>query len=34
MRVFYERHPAYDTRLNLYPVFRVDTAPTGLRPGR
>ena len=32
MRFFYERHPTYDTALNLYPVFRVDTAPAGLRP--
>jgi len=23
---FYQRHPAYDERLNLYPVMRVDTA--------
>jgi hypothetical protein len=34
MRFFYERHPTYDTRFNLYPVFRVDTAPSGLRPVR
>jgi len=34
MRFFYERHPTYDTRLNLYPVFRVDSAPAGLRPPR
>lgn len=24
---FYQRHPSYDERLNLYPVLRVDTAP-------
>jgi hypothetical protein len=34
LRFFYERHPTYDARFNLYPVFRVDTAPTGLRPVR
>lgn len=34
MRFFYERHPTYDARFNLYPVFRVDTAPAGLRPVR
>ncbi|HEX8700864.1 MAG TPA: M14 family zinc carboxypeptidase [Myxococcaceae bacterium] len=34
LRFFYERHPTYDMRFNLYPVFRVDTAPAGLRPVR
>ncbi|WP_224364939.1 M14 family zinc carboxypeptidase [Hyalangium versicolor] len=34
LRFFYERHPTYDARFNLYPVFRLDTAPTGLRPVR
>lgn len=24
---FYRRHPSFDARLNLYPVFRVDAAP-------
>jgi hypothetical protein len=33
-RFFYERHPAYDARFNLYPVFRLDAPPTGLRPLR
>ncbi|QRN96021.1 peptidase M14 [Archangium violaceum] len=28
LRFFYERHPANDTRFNLYPVFRTDSAPT------
>ena len=32
LRFFYERHPAYDPRFNLYPVFRVDSAPAGLQP--
>lgn len=27
LRFFYERHPAYDMRFNLYPVFRTDSAP-------
>jgi hypothetical protein len=31
LRFFYERHPAYDTRFNLYPVFRTDAPPPGLR---
>jgi zinc carboxypeptidase len=34
MRFFYERHPAGDARLNLYPVFRLDAPPAGLRPIR
>jgi hypothetical protein len=34
MRFFHERHPAADPRLNLYPVFRTDSAPTGLQPAR
>jgi hypothetical protein len=24
---FYRRHSAWDTRFNLYPVYRLDTAP-------
>jgi hypothetical protein len=32
LRFFYERHPAYDVRFNLYPVFRTDSAPAGLQP--
>ncbi|MBM7119110.1 M14 family zinc carboxypeptidase [Archangium primigenium] len=34
LRFFAERHPARDTHFNLYPVFRVDTAPPGLKPVR
>lgn len=34
LRFFYERHPAHDTRLDLYPVFRTDSAPAGLQPVR
>jgi murein tripeptide amidase MpaA len=34
LRFFYERHPAYDPRFNLYPVFRTDSAPAGLKPVR
>jgi hypothetical protein len=34
LRFFYERHPARDTRMDLYPVFRTDSAPTGLQPAR
>ncbi|WP_224243057.1 M14 family metallopeptidase [Hyalangium gracile] len=34
MRFFYERHPTYDARFNLYPVFRLDAPPPGLRSGR
>ncbi|HEX5748194.1 MAG TPA: M14 family zinc carboxypeptidase [Archangium sp.] len=34
MRFFYERHPAHDIRFNLYPVFRIDSAPAGLKPAR
>ncbi|KFA89743.1 M14 family zinc carboxypeptidase [Archangium violaceum] len=34
LRFFYERHPAHDTRFNLYPVFRTDSAPAGLKPAR
>ncbi|WP_044183202.1 M14 family metallopeptidase [Hyalangium minutum] len=32
LKFFQERHPSYDTRLNLYPVFRLDAPPAGLRP--
>lgn len=34
MRFFYERHPAYDARFNLYPVFRLDAPPTSVHPLR
>ena len=34
LRFFADRHPARDMRLNLYPVFRTDTAPPGLQPVR
>lgn len=34
LRFFYERHPTYDVRFNLYPVFRLDAPPAGLRPAR
>lgn len=34
LRFFYERHPAYDVRMNLYPVFRLDAPPAGLKPVR
>jgi murein tripeptide amidase MpaA len=34
LRFFYERHPSYDPRFNLYPVFRTDAAPPGLKPAR
>lgn len=34
LRFFAERHPAWDARLNLYPVYRADAAPTGLVPVR
>jgi hypothetical protein len=34
LRFFYERHPTYDARFNLYPVFRLDAPPAGLRPSR
>ncbi len=30
LRFFYERHPTYDARFNLYPVFRLDAPPAGL----
>ncbi|MEW5743042.1 MAG: M14 family metallopeptidase [Myxococcota bacterium] len=28
LRFFYERHPSFDTRLNLVPVYRTDASPT------
>ncbi len=28
LQFFYQRHPSWDERLNLYPVLRVDSAPT------
>ncbi|QSQ10991.1 M14 family metallopeptidase [Myxococcus landrumensis] len=34
LRFFYERHPARDTQLRVYPVLRTATAPTGLSAGR
>ncbi|WP_338870576.1 M14 family zinc carboxypeptidase [Myxococcus stipitatus] len=34
LRFFYERHPARDTQLRVYPVLRTATAPTGLTAGR
>jgi hypothetical protein len=34
LRFFYERHPSYDVRFNLYPIFRTDSAPPGLKPAR
>ena len=34
MRFFYERHPTYDARFNLYPVYRLEAPPPGLRPVR
>lgn len=32
LRFFAERHPAWDERLGLYPVYRADSAPPGLAP--
>ncbi|HYH95552.1 M14 family zinc carboxypeptidase [Hyalangium sp.] len=34
LRFFQERHPSWDARFNLYPVFRLDAPPAGLRPAR
>ncbi|OJH37270.1 M14 family metallopeptidase [Cystobacter ferrugineus] len=34
LRFFAERHPAWDSRFNLYPVFRTDTAPAVPNHGR
>jgi hypothetical protein len=34
LRFFYERHPAYDSRFNVYPVFRTDAEPKGLVSAR
>ena len=34
LRFFAERHPAWDTHFNLYPVFRTDSPPAGLKPVR
>lgn len=28
LRFFYTRHPSWDEKLNLYPIFRVDNSPT------
>lgn len=30
LEFFYRRHASWDERLNLYPVYRVDAAPTGV----
>jgi hypothetical protein len=30
LRFFYERHPARDVRLRVYPILRTQTAPAGL----
>jgi hypothetical protein len=27
LRFFYRRHPAWDERMNLYPVLRLDRRP-------
>ena len=34
LEFFYRRHSAWDTRLNLYPVFRTDRAPAGAETAR
>ncbi|WP_342378787.1 M14 family metallopeptidase [Myxococcus stipitatus] len=34
LRFFYERHPARDTQLRVYPVLRTDSAPAGLTSSR
>ncbi|AGC42361.1 M14 family peptidase [Myxococcus stipitatus DSM 14675] len=34
LRFFYERHPARDTQLRVYPVLRTAAAPAGLGTGR
>jgi hypothetical protein len=34
LRFFAERHPAWDSHLDLYPIFRTDSVPAGLKPGR
>jgi hypothetical protein len=34
LRFFAEHHPAWDSRFNLYPIFRTDSPPMGLKPGR
>lgn len=34
LRFFYELHPSYDSRLNLYPVLRTDAEPQGLVSAR
>lgn len=34
LEFFYRRHSAWDTRLNLYPVFRIDRIPAGVETGR
>ncbi|MDC0710386.1 M14 family zinc carboxypeptidase [Stigmatella sp. ncwal1] len=34
IQFFAQRHPAFDARFNLYPVFRTATPPPGLRPVR
>ncbi|XXF79062.1 M14 family zinc carboxypeptidase [Myxococcaceae bacterium GXIMD 01537] len=34
LRFFAERHPAWDARLHLYPVYRTDSVPAGLVSAR
>ncbi|RKH36319.1 M14 family zinc carboxypeptidase [Corallococcus sicarius] len=34
LRFFAERHPAWDERFGLYPVYRVASAPEGLAPAK
>jgi murein tripeptide amidase MpaA len=34
LRFFAERHPAWDPRFNLYPVYRTDAVPAGLVSAR
>jgi hypothetical protein len=34
LRFFYERHPARDVRLRVYPVLRTQAAPAGLAAGK
>jgi hypothetical protein len=34
LRFFAERHPAWDSHFNRYPIFRTDTAPGGWKPTR
>lgn len=34
LRFFAERHPSWDARFNLYPVYRTDAVPAGLVSAR